>query len=100
MHEARAGFVAAVALCPVRHHVALARSRDLRDPWQSTFMIEPTRADAAVAPFAGFPETWEGKGFQPNIGHWGAWDRNSNDADVCCADPSANGVPNGSYLAG
>ena len=35
------------------HHVALARSRDLRDPWQSVTMIEPTPEDANIAPYAG-----------------------------------------------
>lgn len=73
------------------HHVMLARSRDLRDPWQSTTMIEPTKPDANVAPFAGFPQTWKSKGFELNLDNWQAWDRNSNDADVCCMDPLVNG---------
>jgi hypothetical protein len=34
--------------------VALARSRDLREPWQSVEMIRPTPADADVSRFAGF----------------------------------------------
>ena len=72
----------------------LARSRDLRDPWQSTLMIEPTQPDATVAPYAGFPQSYKRKGFQLNIDNWQAWDRNSNDADVCCMDDSVNG----SYL--
>lgn len=77
------------------HHVMLARSRDLRDPWQSVTMIQPTQPDATVAPFAGFPRTYKSKGFELNIQHWTAWDRNSNDADVCCMDPS---WVNGSYV--
>lgn len=76
------------------HHVALARSRDLREPWQSVEMIVPTAADANVAPFAGFPGSEARKGFPVNHAHWEAWDLNSNDADVCCMDESVNG----SYL--
>jgi hypothetical protein len=76
------------------HHVQLARSRDLRPPWQSVTMIVPTPEDANVAPFAGFPSSYERKGFQVNHEHWEDWDFNSNDADVCCMDPAVNG----SYL--
>ena len=76
------------------HHVALARSRDLRDPWQSVTMIQPTPADANVSRFAGFPESAGRKNFAVNHAHWAAWDWNSNDADVCCMDPAVEG----SYL--
>ena len=68
------------------HHVELARSRDLQDPWQSVTMIQPTPDDAKIAPYAGFPERAGRLGFATNAHHWQAWDWNSNDADVCCAD--------------
>ena len=73
------------------HTVALARSRDLRDPWQSVEMISPTPQDANVSRFLGFADRASRLGFQLNHDHWTAWDRNSNDADVCCMDPTVNG---------
>jgi len=73
------------------HTVSLARSRDLREPWQSVTMITPTAEDAQVSPYAGFAAVAARKRFGLNRDHWSSWDWNSNDADVCCMDPSVEG---------
>ena len=70
------------------HTVELARSRDLQDPWQSVMMISPTNADANVSKFAGFPAVASELGWDLNHQYPRSWDFNSNDADVCCMDPS------------
>lgn len=53
--------------------------------------LEPSEADAQVAPFAGFPAVATQRLFPPMSGdNWTKWDHNSNDADVCCmtTDPA------------
>lgn len=71
--------------------VELYRSPDLKNWTASPHnpMIHPTPADAKVAPYAGFPDSWQRKGFGPNMDNWQAWDWNSNDGDVCCMSPNS-----------
>merc|ERR1711879_690449 len=56
--------------------------------------IQPTAADAQIAPYADFPAHASRKGFDSMKGHAEDWDWNSNDGDVCCH----NGGNEGSWL--
>eukprot|EP01062_Namystynia_karyoxenos_P003265 TRINITY_DN1115_c0_g1_i1.p2 TRINITY_DN1115_c0_g1~~TRINITY_DN1115_c0_g1_i1.p2 ORF type:complete len:358 (+),score=94.89 TRINITY_DN1115_c0_g1_i1:63-1076(+) len=73
------------------HTVYLARSRDLRNWEPPVVMVQPSPADAAVAPYVGFPEDASRKDFDPMHANWKDWDWNSNDADVCCHGVSEGG---------
>eukprot|EP01013_Petalomonas_cantuscygni_P023302 TRINITY_DN44719_c0_g1_i1.p1 TRINITY_DN44719_c0_g1~~TRINITY_DN44719_c0_g1_i1.p1 ORF type:complete len:429 (-),score=41.40 TRINITY_DN44719_c0_g1_i1:113-1399(-) len=84
------------------HHVHLCRSADL-SVWDGCVeFVSPTPGDAVAATrFAGFTRAeQERKGFYPAMmEHWDAWDWNSNDADVCCAEVIGHGAAaNGSYV--
>eukprot|EP00035_Acanthoeca_spectabilis_P013138 m.238986 g.238986 ORF g.238986 m.238986 type:complete len:467 (-) comp15813_c1_seq4:208-1608(-) len=74
-------------------HVELVRTRDFQT-WErspNAPFLEPSEADAQVAPFAGFPAVAAQRLFPPMSGdNWTKWDHNSNDADVCCmtTDPA------------
>lgn len=74
------------------HNVELYRSPDLQtwQPSQYNPLIEPTPADAKIAPYAGFAASADRKGFAPMEANWTLWDWNSNDGDVCCMSPEAN----------
>ena len=96
--------------------VHLYRSTDLAN-WTEgspSPFLAPDEADAAVAPFSGFPDAAQTVGSPPNAfvgipepfprrpfnpywmgANWTAWVRNSNDADVCCMHRD---VANASYV--
>ena len=62
--------------------------------------IQPTRADAQVAPYNGFPAVQEIRGFPPMSCDqcWTKWDWNSNDADVAYLDPSNSSNSNKTWI--
>ena len=72
-------------------HVELIRTRDFK-VWERSPnrpFIEPSPADGTIAPYAGFPELAQARGFVP-MENTSRWDWNSNDADVCCMNSKAD----------
>lgn len=87
------------------HHVELLRTQDFHT-WQTSTpspFLQPSANDTQVAPYCNFAAEASIKGSPPRgqiakkvpfvpywRDNWKAWDKNSNDADICCMHPDLN----------